>query len=382
MAERIYLDHAATAPVLPAVADRMRELLADSFGNPSSLHAEGRKARQAVDEAREIVSSSLGCEFAEVAFSSGGTEAANLAILGLALAHRGGERDRVLMSAAEHHCVLQTEPLLTAFGYRVEQIPVDREARVDLQQFEDLLSEDVLLVSVMHANNELGSINPINEIAELCAAHGAVLHTDAVQTFLGTDLPWKVADLGADLVSVSAHKIHGPKGVGALYVRPGTKLSPLISGGAQERELRGGTENLVGIAGFGEAVRQLAGGSHSCQREAADTFRAAIETLGAISSVSRNTPTLPGHVHVRFPEIDAETMLIVLDRLGVSAGSGAACSSGSLEPSHVLVACGFTPSQARKGVRFTFGRFSCIQEAEEAAARVAAALRGIEERKS
>ncbi|HVT13296.1 MAG TPA: cysteine desulfurase family protein [Fimbriimonadaceae bacterium] len=363
---RIYLDHAATTPLVPEVREAMAPWLEREFGNPSSLHEEGRRARAAIDQARETLSGRLGCLFAEVLFTSSGTEAANLAIVGAALANEDSSRRRVLMGAAEHHCVLHTRPLLERLGYQVETIPVDQTARVRLDILEEMLGPDVLLVSVMHANNELGTMQPVEEVAILARRHGALYHCDAVQTFGFPD---------ADLVTYSAHKIYGPKGSGAIYIRAGTKVKPLAVGGGQEREMRAGTENVAGIVGFAAAVRALPSHFDSAVR---DAFLARLASAGFAPTVSDACETLAGHAHGRFPGIDAETMLIRLDRAGISASSGAACSSGSLEPSHVLLACGYSEKEAREGLRFTFGRSSPMEDAEEAAERViecAAALR-------
>ncbi len=378
---RIYLDHGATTPLNMGVRTAMSAVLDSEFGNPSSLHAEGRRAKDVIDAARETLSAKLGCLFAEVLFTSGGTEAANLAILGTALKNHDGSRKTILLGSSEHHCVINTAETLTTLGFRVEWIPVNSDARINLDAFRSMLSDEVLLVSCMHANNELGSINPIREIADLSHDCGALLHTDAVQTFHAPGMDWTVTDLDADLVTLSAHKIYGPKGVGAIYTRAGVILKPLVTGGGQEREMRGGTENVASIAGFAAAVR-----AHRANpdliRQARDRFLAKLVEIGAIVTLSNMQSVLSGHAHVRFPGIDAETVLIVLDRMGVSASSGAACSSGSVEPSHVLLACGYDADVARQGLRFTFGRDATIAQANEAASRVATAISQIQSHRS
>jgi len=373
---RIYLDHAATTPLCEEAREAMLPWLTVGFGNPSSLHSEGRKAKDAIDKAREIVSHALGSLFAEVLFTSGGTESANLAIVGAALQNQGSNRKRILLGASEHHCVLNTASTLQALGYTVQLLPVDREARLDLTALETALSDDVLLVSCMHANNEIGSINPIRKIADVAHLHGALLHTDAVQTFQAPNISWTVADLDADLVTTSAHKLYGPKGAGAIYIRAGIKLKPLLTGGGQEREMRGGTENVAAIAGFGAAVR-VAQAAKSSVKLARDTFVERLGALGAIFSVQCWENVLSTHAHFRVPGIDAETLLIVLDRLGVSVSSGAACSSGSIEPSHVLLAAGYSTEESKQGLRFSFGRSSTPDIAYEAADRVAEAIQQI-----
>lgn len=348
--ERIYLDHAATTPIAPEVVSAMLPWLED-FGNPSSLYLEGRQARHAIDQAREVLAARLGCLFGEVHFTSSGTESCNLALLGCARAAlaTGNGRRRILVSASEHHAVLHTGPLLAELGFRLEVVPVDQFARVELSSLAATLAEDVLLVSVMTANNELGTLSPIVEASRLARRVGALMHTDAVQSF-GLDQR-TVDDLECDLLSASAHKLYGPKGVGLLYVRSGTPILPVTTGGGQERELRAGTENVPGIAGFATAVSRYIPGTVSAR----NSFLKNLSSR-AHPTVPREIPCLPGHAHVRFPDFQAETLLIKLDRLGISASSGAACSSGSVEPSHVLLASGYSSDEAAECIRFTFGR--------------------------
>lgn len=374
--DRIYLDHAATTPLCREAREAMLPWLTDSYGNPSSLHREGRHAKDAIDSARETLSKALGCLFAEVLFTSGGTEAANLAIVGAALQYRDAGRDTILLGASEHHCVLHTEAILSALGYRVTLVPVDREARLDRDALDSLVDERVLLVSCMHANNELGTINPIREIADRVHRVGALLHCDAVQTFHAPGQGWTAQDLDADILTASGHKIYGPKGIGAIYIRAGVKLKPLIAGGGQERDVRGGTENVAAIAGFAAAV-QLDSPDPGPIRAARDRFVELLRPHGAMESVAGYARVLPGHAHVRFAEIDAESMLIVLDRMGLSASSGSACSSGSIEPSHVLLACGYSDLESRMGLRFTFGRGASVELAAQAAERVIRAVEQI-----
>ncbi len=380
---RIYLDHAATTPLLPEAKAAMDAWLSGSPGNASSLHFEGRAAKQALDAARETLSETLGCLFAEIVFTSGGTEAVNLALLGVALANPDPKRNRVLLSAAEHHCALHTEPILRRLGYRVELLPVGPTTRLAPETLRQALGDDVLLVSAMHANNELGTWQPVPALAVLAHEAGALLHCDAVQSFL-TPLPdgslWDTQTLDADLVSVSAHKIGGPQGVGALFVRAGVKLSPLAVGGGQERELRAGTEAGAAIAGFAAAVQALRPRqAELAERKAAarEAFLSALNVPEYVPTVPETEPTLPSHLHLRLPGLDAETALIRLDRLGVGASSGAACSSGSLEPSHVLLAAGYDAQAAREGLRFTFGADTSPQDAAEAADRLGQAVEGI-----
>ena len=354
---RYYLDHAATSPLRPEVREAMLPWL--DAGNASSLYLEGRRAKDAVDEARERVSGALGCGFGEVIFTSGGTEAANLAMIGTALGHRGSRR-RILIAAAEHHCVLHTRETLERIGFQVELLRVDRYGRLMPETLAARLDHDVLLLAVMHANNELGTLNEVAPLASLAHQHGVLVFVDAVQTFRRATV--NPADLGADLLAVSGHKIGGPKGAGALFVRGGVKPKPLLVGGGQERELRAGTENVSAIVGFGLAsvlpVESSAPARDAFERALAAAF---------VPTVSLDVPRLPGHAHYRLPGVRAESLLILLDRMGVSASAGAACSSGAVEASHVLLACGFTDEEAKEGVRFTFGPGMSVSEAESAA---------------
>ena len=330
-------------------------------GNPSSLHQEGRRAKDAIDSAREALSEALGCMFAEVLFTGSGTESANLAILGAALQNVDPRRNRILLGAAEHHCVLHTGPILARLGYQVQLVPVDRIARVRLDSLEEMMDDRVLLVSQMHANNEIGTLQPVQEVANIAHRHGALFHCDAVQTFLAQ--PWTVDNLQADLVTIAGHKVNGPIGAGAIYIRAGVKIKPISVGGGQEREMRAGTENVAAIAGFGAAIKWRS--DRPMAPDARDAF------LGVLSGrwlpTAKPSETLAGHAHGRFPGVSAETLLIRLDRMGIAASSGAACSSGSIEPSHVLQSAGYSEEEAKEGVRFSFGILSTQSDAVIAA---------------
>lgn len=348
--------------------------LRDDFGNPSSLHQAGRRARAAIDTARESLSGALGCEFGEVVFTSGGSEAMVTALVGTALVAPPGRR-RVMISRAEHQCAIGVAPILQRLGLQADWIEVDSLGRPRLDHIEELLRDDVLLVCTMHANNEVGSITNLNPVMGLCRRHGAYLLVDAVQSF-GTDA-WPSEGLSADLVAISGHKVNGPKGVGALLVRAGTKLGPIFAGGGQEREMRGGTENVAGIAGLGVAVAHFDLGEN--RRLARDAFLTELR-MSAPNLVETIHPCheqMAGHAHFRFPGVQAETLLIRLDRAGVAASTGSACSSGSLEPSHVLTAMGWTLSEAKEALRFTFGRSSTVAEAQEGARRLVEAVEDI-----
>jgi cysteine desulfurase len=377
MTQRIYLDHAATTPLRPEVRAAMEPFLGgggEAFGNPSSLHAEGQRARRALDAARDTLAQALGCRFSEVTFTSGGTESDNAALVGVLLANRG-RGDHLIVTAIEHEAVGATARFLQTLGFRVTVVPVDEWGRVSPQSVADAMTDQTVLVSVIHASNEVGTVQPLREIAGVVHARGAWLHTDAVQTF--GQLPVNIDALGVDLLTVSAHKIYGPKGAGALFVREGIPMTPLLHGGGQERERRSGTENVAAIVGFGEAVRRM------LPERAAEAVRltALRDTLWA--DLQRRIPPavlnghpsarLPNNLNVSFPGLDAETLLLSLDRAGVSASSGSACASGSIEPSHVLTAMGLPDARVTSALRLTLGRGTTQEEAR----RVVEVLAGI-----
>lgn len=363
--DTIYLDYAATTPVDPMVAASMQPWLTGEagFGNPSSIHRFGRKAREALDSARDSVARLLGSQYSEVTFTSGGTEADNLAIIGAMSAAATG-RDQLVTTAVEHHAVLHAAHFLETRGYQVTIVPVDKDGCVSMVELDRAISSRTALVSVMHANNEIGSIQPIAQVARIAHDRGALFHTDAVQS--ASLLPLNVDSIDCDLLSISAHKLYGPKGVGALYVRTATPLAPMQLGGAQERERRAGTENVPAIVGFGVAA------DLAIDRIPQDGARLTALRDGFIRILTSLTPglTVNGHMSARLPNnvnisvdgADGSTLLMNLDRLGVCAASGAACSSGSIEPSHVLKAIGLSPERASGGVRFSLGRGTTEEE--------------------
>lgn len=375
---RIYLDNAATTPVDPAVETAMHPFVRDTFHNPSALYEGARQARAAIDRARDTLAQAIGCSSDEIVFTSSGTEAANLAIVGIALAERGGRRNRILLSAAEHHCVVNTKPLLESIGFRVQSIPVEADASVTPEAVERMLGDDVLIVSAMHANNETGAITDAASIGVLCKSVGSLYFCDAVQTF-GL-LPINVQSMQCDMLALSAHKIYGPKGAGALYIRSGVKPNPIMLGGSQEMERRAGTENVPSIVGMAKAVELAQDDQHRSQRirESRDAFVRTVQR----EFIENGLPTpvftpqvsplgvLPGHAHFRIPGVQAETLLVNLDRLGVDASSGSACSSGSIEPSHVLSAIGWPQAEAKEALRLTFGKDTTVEESVEAARRL------------
>ncbi|MFN8140375.1 MAG: cysteine desulfurase family protein [Fimbriimonadales bacterium] len=358
IAERYYCDHAATTPPSSGVIAAMQPWLEERFQNPSSMYEGARLARRAIDEARDIVASAIGCHSGEVVFTSSGTEAANLGVLGPAMAGQGGNRNRVILSAGEHLCVLNTTRVLERLGYRVEIAPIGADGGVDCDWLAEKVGDDVLLVAAMSANNETGALSDTAGIGGICRRAGALYFCDAVQSFGLFKM-----DFAADLVAISGHKIYGPKGVGALMILAGTQCEPMTVGGGQEREMRAGTEFVAGIVGLGQAVALAVSDSDRANRMqiVRDDF---VSQLSQVIPEAVITPHsgLPGHAHFRVVGRSAEAMLINLDRLGIDASSGSACSSGSIEPSHVLLAMGWTESEAREALRFSFGAHSKLED--------------------
>lgn len=352
----IYMDHAATTPVRPEVVEAMLPYFSSEFGNASSVYGWGRRAHQALDGARDKVSELLGAQANEIIFTSGGSEGANLAIKGVAWAYQTKGK-HIITSAVEHHAVLDAALWLKKHGFDVTVLPVDEEGLVSPTDVEEALRPDTILVSIMHANNEVGTIQPISEIGAIVRKHGAYFHTDAVQSAGVLDI--NVEELGVDLLSLSGHKLYGPKGVGALYVRKGVRLDPLIHGGAQERRRRAGTENVAAIVGLARAFA-LARAERVQENERLVKLRdRLIEGLQKIPSTKVNgslVQRLPNNVNVCFQYIEGESMLLNLDLKGIAASSGSACTSGSLDPSHVLLAMGLTHEIAHGSLRLTLGR--------------------------
>ncbi len=355
----IDLDHAATTALDPLVLEAMLPYFTEQAGNPSSIHHQGRAALQALDDARELVAAVLGATMREIIFTSSGSEANNLAIKGVALAQQQrGKGRHLITSAIEHHAVLHTVEYLQAFGFEATILPVDRHGLIRPADLQAALRPDTVLVSLMYANNEIGTIQPIAELGAICRAHDVPFHTDAVQA--AGSLPLNVETLNVDLLTLTAHKFYGPKGVGALYVRRGTPLLPQINGGGQERRRRAGTENVPGIVGLAAALRRA--------EERREWYVAHCSNLRdrLIAGVLEQVPNtqlngdlrqrLPNNVNLAFAGIEGESLLLLLDQHGICASSGSACTSGSLDPSHVLVACGLTPEQAISSVRFSVGK--------------------------
>ena len=352
----VYLDHAATTPTRPEVARAMLPYFSERFGNPSSLYALAREAKEAVEEARGRVAAAIGAAPEEVFFTSGGTEADNWAIKGVAAANRK-KGDHIVTSSIEHHAVLHPCRALEKQGYRVTYLPVDEFGRVEPGAVEEAITDKTILVSVMAANNEIGTVQPVAAISEIAHDHGVLFHTDAVQA-IGA-IPVDVDAMGADLLAISAHKFGGPKGTGALYIRRKTRIGTFMDGGAQERGRRAGTENVPGIVGMGRAIELAVGEMpQKAPRLAAMRDRLIRGILDAVPDTRLNghpVERLANNVNVAFRYVEGESILLMLDALGIAASTGSACTSASLEPSHVLTACGLPPEHAHGSLRLTLG---------------------------
>lgn len=366
MKDRIYLDYAATTPVSEDVMWAMTPYFRETFGNPSSIHGTGREAHRAVDAARKQVAEAIGANPREIFFTSGGSESDNWALCGAAFAQRG-RGNHIITTAVEHHAVLNTCRWLEKQGFRVTYLPVDACGRVDPDQAEKAMDDETVLISVMTANNEIGTLEPIREIGEIAHRKGVLFHTDAVQA-VGA-VPVNVRETGVDLLSLSAHKFYGPKGVGALYIREGVRIDSLIHGGEQEGGLRAGTENLSGIIGLGEAIRLAVERMPENARKTAALrdrlIRGIIERLDGVRLNGHPTERLPNNCSLSFRDIEGEALLLRLDLAGIAASSGSACASGSLEPSHVLTAIGLSPETARGSLRMTLGAGTTEEEIDE-----------------
>ena len=354
---RIYLDHNATTPPAAEVVDAMATALREQFGNPSSVHHFGQVAKAALDDARSAVAALVGGDPSEVVFTSGGTESDNFAIRGVAEALEATGRRHLIATAIEHEAVLNTFRALARRGWKTTLLPVDQSGIVTIDALEQALTDETALVSIMHANNEIGTVQPIAQLARLARSRGAVFHTDAVQT--AGKIPIDVKALGIDLLSLSAHKFYGPKGAGALWIRRGVRLQTPMTGGKQERGRRAGTENVVGIIGLGVAAQQ-ARAKMAAEGDRLAVLRDRLEegVLASVTGTAINgarSPRVPNTTNISFDRIEAVSLLIALDLAGIAVSTGSACSSGTLEPSHVLKAMGFPPHRAQNSIRFSLG---------------------------
>jgi cysteine desulfurase len=381
MMHPIYMDYAATTPTDQRVVEAMRPFFGDIFGNPSSLHGFGQDARAAIEEARAKIASFIGAKPAEVVFTSGGTESDNFAIKGVAWANRK-KGDHIITSAIEHHAVLESCRFLEKEGFKVTCLPVDSDGLVDPAEVARAITDRTVLISIMHANNEIGTIEPIAEIGRISKERKVYFHTDAVQTF--GHLPFTVDELNVDLLSASAHKLCGPKGVGLLYIREGTRIVPFMHGGEQESGRRASTQNVPGIVGFGKAV-ELAAATLADEAARLTAFRdrfikGIFERLDGIRLNGHPTRRLPNNISLSVESIEGEGMILSLDMLGIACSTGSACSSSSVEPSHCLLAIGLPHEFSHGSLRFSLGRYtkeSDIDAVLEALPQVVGRLRAM-----
>jgi len=379
---RIYFDYNATTPLAPEAIDAVTAATRDLFGNPSSVHTFGQQAKAALDQARSSIATLIGGDSLEVVFTSGGTESDNFAIRGVAEAFEPTKRRHLITTAIEHEAVLNTVKALARRGWRTTILPVDQSGIVDPDRLREVITDDTALVSVMHANNEIGTIQPIAEMAAIAHEHGALMHSDGVQTT--GKIRVDVRPLGVDLFSISAHKFNGPKGAGALWIRRGTRLQAIQTGGKHERNRRAGTENVSAIAGMGAAA-QLATAKLDRESARVATLRDRLETgiLQAVQGTAVNGARdrrVPNTTNISFDRVEAESLLIALDLEGIAVSTGSACSSGTLEPSHVLRAMGFPSHRTQNSLRFSLGLFSTAEEVDrvvDVLPRLVEKLRGL-----
>lgn len=362
--KKIYVDYAATTPVDPRVVEAMEPYFTNFFGNASSLNSFGIEAKKSIEESRETIAEFMGADAEELIFTGSATEANNLVLKGHAF-KEGQQRCHIAVSTIEHDCVLNSAKWLKEQGFRITFLPVDRNGLLKMDILEKALKEKVTLVSVVHGNNEIGTIQPIEKIAETCHEHGALFHTDAVQSF--GKLPINVKKMGIDLMTVNAHKLYGPKGVGALYINKDLKIEPLLHGGGHEFGLRSGTENVPGIVGFAKAVElrkdEMKSETERLTRLRDKLIKGALE----IEDTHLNghpTERLPNNANFRFSYIEGEAIVLSLDAEGVAASSGSACSSMAGEPSHVLLAVGLRPEEARGSLRLSLGKYNTEEDVD------------------
>ncbi|WP_338649751.1 cysteine desulfurase family protein [Listeria seeligeri] len=377
MENRIYLDHAATSPIHPEVVQTMLGAITNTYGNPSSIHYAGREARKALDMARENIARSIHAEEKEVIFTSGGTEGDNLALIGAAMANKEKGK-HIITTEIEHHAVLKTCAYLETQGFEITYLPVDKHGVVSLESLAAQLRPDTIVVSIMYGNNEIGSIQPLADIGALLQDHQALFHTDAVQAYGLLNI--NITELGVDLLTASSHKINGPRGVGFLYVKNGTRLTYQMHGGEQERKRRAGTENLAGICGF-SAASTIISNERESKKEEYISFKKRMAEIWREAGLDfevngLEAATLPHVFSVRFPGISIEQLLMNLDMDGIAVSSGSACTAGTVDPSHVLVALfGEGHPGVQETVRISFGLGNHLEEIEIAATKISEVVR-------
>ncbi len=362
----IYFDNSATTQIDPAVLSRLKEVESKYYANPSSIHSAGQSSKFVIEKSRDIIAETIGCSSKEIIFTSGGTESNNLALIGTALANRD-KGNHIITTRVEHLSALNTVKYLSSIGFEISYIDVNENGILDFEGLTKIISSETILISVMMVNNEVGNVFSIKEIGEIINKENPIFHVDAIQAFGKID--FDVNDLNVDLISVSAHKIYGPKGTGALYIRQGTQINNLFFGGSQEHIMRAGTENLTGIAGFGEAVEQMIFNKKERRniKKLRDTFEEKlVAQIPGIELHCKNSKRIYNITNVYFPNIAIDSLLLNLDLEGISCSSGSACSSSSISASHVLQAMNYPEEHTNQSIRFSFGRFNTIEEVEKA----------------
>ncbi|MDR1773543.1 MAG: cysteine desulfurase NifS [Clostridioides sp.] len=363
---KVYMDYAATTPVKAEVVEAMQPYFSEKFGNASSFHAFGREAKEAIDKAREQVANLINAETSEVYFTGGGSESDNWALEGIGLlAKSKGKGNHIITTKIEHHAILHTCEYLEKYhGFEITYLDVDKYGKIDLNELENAIKDTTVLISVMFANNEIGTVEPIKEIGQIAKKHNILFHTDAVQAV--GNIPVDVKELGIDLMSMSSHKIYGPKGQGAMFIRKGIKILNLIHGGAQEKTKRAGTENVAGIVGFGKAAeianKNMEEHVERLSRLSKKLIDGVLERIPHTRVNGHPTDRLPGTTNFAFEYIEGEGILLLLDMLGIAGSSGSACTSGSLDPSHVLLAIGLPHEIAHGSLRLTIGEFTTDED--------------------
>ncbi|MEM5832096.1 MAG: cysteine desulfurase NifS [Candidatus Aenigmatarchaeota archaeon] len=362
---KVYMDYAATTPIDPRVLKAMMPFLKKKFGNTMSLHSFGIEAKKALEESREAIADLMNANSNEIIFTSSATEANNMAIKGIAFANKD-KGNHIIVSSIEHHCVLESAKWLEKFGFKVDYLPVDKFGFVDLEKLKSLIRKETILVSVMHANNEIGTIEPIEEIGKICKENGIYFHSDAAQSFGKIDVD--VKKFNVDLLTVSSHKMYGPKGAAALYIKEGTKIEPLLHGGGHEFGLRSSTVNVPAIVGFAEAARIA---KKEMKKEAARLIKLRDRLIkGVLENIEDShlnghpTKRLPNNANFWFSGVEGEALISLLDSYGIAASTGSACSSSTLEPSHVLLAIGLKHHEAHGSLRLSLGRWTTKEEVD------------------
>ena len=365
--KRIYMDYAATTPVHPEVVKAMTPYFTEKFGNASTIYSFGREAKAAIEESRDIFAKSIGADISEIVFTSGGTESDNFAIIGVAYANKK-KGNHIITCKIEHHAVLETCHYLEKEGFKITYLPVDKDGIVNPEDVKKAITKETVLITIMFANNEIGVIEPVKEIGKIARENGVFFHTDAVQAF--GILPIDVDDLNIDLLSISSHKIYGPKGVGGIFIKKGVKMVSFVHGGEQERKRRAGTENVSGIVGLGKAIeiamKEMPKESKILTVLRDKLIKGIMEKISDVRLNGHPANRLPGNVNLSIKYIEGESMILNLDMEGICASTGSACTSGSLEPSHVLLALGLSHEVAHGSLRFSLGKYTSEKDIEKA----------------